>query len=880
MDSEKNNILPTVSKPTRYQGNELNAIRKNIDDPEIIRFALAFPDIYDVGMSHLGLKILYQILNSRNDVYAERVYTPWIDMEEKMRKKGIPLSSLESDLPLREFDIIGFSLQYEMSYTNLLNMLDLAGIPLLAAERDSRYPLIIAGGPCAFNPEPLAEFIDIFVIGDGEEIITEIVDCYKIHKEKKRDLLNNMADIEGVYVPSLASMEKQADGTLTVASYRGKTGKDALVKKRTVNDLDNASYPIDYLVPFMRTIHDRAVIEIMRGCSRGCRFCQAGMIYRPVRERSPQIIESLAREIIDKTGYEELSLSSLSTCDHSSIYEIIHRLVESLGKNKHVSISLPSLRADAFSVEIARELDSVGKTGLTFAPEVATERMQNVVNKPIPPDDILSTVKSAFKTGWDSLKLYFMIGLPTETEEDITNIAALVKRTLQVAVSINKRASLNVSISTFVPKAHTPFQWERQASLEEIRQKQRLLLDRVGRNRRINVSFHSPEVSFLEGVFARGDRRLGQVLLTAHKLGCKMDGWTECFNFNAWTEAFQQCGIDPTDYLKARDPELPLPWDHIDTYLTKSFLLSERNKAYKAEQTPDCRWGNCSGCGICSKDSGREMRLSSQTTCDLHPEFIRQKTESDTVHPVSKVRFRFTKSDEVKFISHLDMLNAFTRAFRRAGIPIAYSHGFNPHPKISFGSTLPVGTISRDEFADIELESYLSPEDFVKLTNRQLPEGMKILTAREIPLKSQSLMSQVNMASYVVYIPKLENHVESRIQSILDMDHIWIERSYKRNKRSRKSGTKSKPSKFIDVKPLIGEIKLLSKGEEYLEIEMLLSEGEEGKVRPEEIIHLIFNETTDYRYESILSQIDIQKTGSFIEDQGRLFSPMEIINGK
>lgn len=872
-------ILPTVSKPTRYLGDELNAVRKDINNQNLIRFALAFPDIYDVGMSHLGFKILYQILNSRDDVWAERAYVPWVDMEMEMREKGIPLSGLESASPLRDFDIVGFSLQYEMSYSNILNMLELAQIPFLSENRDESYPLIIAGGPCAFNPEPMADFIDFFVIGDGEEVITEIVDCYKSHRNKdKKTLLSKMADIEGIYVPSLASVEEQPDGTLTVSG-------GLKIRKRVISDLDTAPYPVDYLVPFMRPIHDRVIIEVMRGCSRGCRFCQAGMIYRPVRERSPDVVGNLAAKLIGNTGYEELSLSSLSTCDHSSIHEILQQLIEPLGMKKHVSISLPSLRTDAFSVELARSLADIGKTGLTFAPEVATLRMQNVVNKRIPRSNILSTVESAFSSGWDSLKLYFMIGLPTETEEDIVEIAYLIKDTLNAALRVNRRASINVSVSTFIPKAHTPFQWEGQLSSEEVLQKQRLLMDQIGKNRRLKVSFHSPQVSYLEGIFARGDRKLGKVLLVAHELGCKMDGWSEFFDFDAWMQAFAQCGIDPDVYLKARKPEQVLPWDHIDAYLTKDFLQTERDKAYEAELTPDCRWGECSDCGVCDEGERRVIRLAPSDTQQSsasgveQPVSSAQRPASSIKNSVIRIRFGFAKGRELRFISHLNLLNTFTRAFRRAEIPIAYSHGFNPHPKIKFGSVLSVGVTGDAEFADIDLEAYMEPDDFVSRSNAQLPPGLVIFEARGISLETRSLMAQINFASYIVRIPATVTDPESRIHSVLNMDHLWIERSHKSKKRSKKrTSGKPRTSSFVDIRPLIRDIKLLKQIDGILELEMILGDGNAGKVRPEEVIRLILSESTeDTEQDSVPSLIEIRKIGSFIEHHGQLLSPMEII---
>ncbi|MGB9594679.1 MAG: TIGR03960 family B12-binding radical SAM protein [Candidatus Poribacteria bacterium] len=860
--------LLSISKPSRYIGNELNAVKKDLKD-SMIRFALAFPDIYDVGMSHLGLKILYHILNSRDDVWAERVFAPWIDMEEKMRKENVEIFSLESASPLKDFDFVGFSLQYEMSYTNVLNMLDLAKIPLLSNDRDESYPLIIAGGPCAFNPEPMAEFIDFFVIGDGEEVINEIIDCYKSNKnDNKIAILQKMADIEGVYVPSLFSVKENSDGMLIVDS-----GKK--MKKRIIKDLNDSPYPIDYIVPFTRPIHDRVVIEIMRGCSRGCRFCQAGMIYRPVRERNSSTVEDLAEKVIERTGYEELSLSSLSSCDHSTINDIVSDLIESIVKKKHVSISLPSLRTDAFSLELAQKIETAGKTGLTFAPEVASDKLRYAINKDISREQLLSTVRDAFKSGWLTIKLYFMIGLPTETDEDVLEIPKLIREVLAVAKSENRRANLSISISTFVPKAHTPFQWERQASIDEVLHKQRIITNKIGKNNRVEISFHSPYISYLEGVFARGDRKLAQVLIEAHKLGCKLDGWAEFFNYDKWLKAFDKCGIKPDVYHQEREIEQSLPWDHIDSGVTREFLISERGKAYKAIMTEDCRSGKCSRCGICNKKLGIEMRLDkSQKSIDKRKaEITLTKKE-----PISKIRFQFTKGEEVKFISHLDLVNVFTRAFRRANIPIAYSQGFSPHPKINFSSALPVGTTSLAEFADIEIEEDIDVQKFMCDVNFFLPSGVNIIKAKKIPLRSSSLMSQINYGSYIVRIPKDEYNINidlrEKIESINFSEHIIIKRKQK-NKQSTKQD-QEKVSQ-IDVKPFIKSIRLAENNNNTFQIEMIIKESIAGKVRPEEITSLLLGECADgdKRFNKY-SSLDIQKIDLFVENQGRFFSPMDV----
>jgi radical SAM family uncharacterized protein/radical SAM-linked protein len=867
-----NQSLLSVSKPSRYTGNELNTVKKDLNNTSLIRFALAFPDIYDIGMSHLGLKILYNILNSRDDVWAERVYAPWVDMEEKMRKEGIELAGLESSSPLRDFDIVGFSLQYEMSYTNVLNMLDLAKIPLMSKDRDEKYPLIIAGGPSAFNPEPLADFIDFFVIGDGEDVIHEIIECYKSNENiGRRSILEKMSEIEGIYVPSIFSLEQNSDGMLVVSGKKK-------VKKRAVSDLNDSPYPTDYIIPFMRPIHDRAVIEIMRGCSRGCRFCQAGMIYRPVRERDWSVVKDLAEKVIEKTGYEELSLSSLSTCDHSSIYEIVSDLVESPGKKRHVSISMPSLRTDAFSLELAQKIESAGKTGLTFAPEVASDRLRNVINKDISEERLLSTIESAFSSGWETLKLYFMIGLPTETEDDVLEIPKLIREVLNVARRANRRASISVSVSTFVPKAHTPFQWERQLSIDEVQQRQRLITERIGRNNRVDISFHSPYISYLEGAFARGDRRLGKVLLEAHKLGCKLDGWTEFFDYNKWMQAFDKCGIDPSIYHQVGDVNQSLPWDHIDTLITKEFLISERNRAYNAVMTEDCRNGKCAGCGVCDKKAGIGVKLDKTTPKAIDAETPQAVTNKDAV---SKIRFQFSKGEEVKYISHLDLVNVFTRAFRRANIPIAYSQGFSPHPKISFGSALSVGMTSIAEYADIDLEEDVEAESFVSRVNFLLPSGVNIIKAQKMPLRSPSLMSQTSFSSYIVQIPKIDCSkidLEEKIQSIMNSDQIIISRQQK-NKQSNKQN-QYKISQ-IDIKPFIKIITFSGNNSGILQIEMTIGESGSGKVRPEEIVGLLLSECADddKRFDKD-SSLDIHKIDFFIEYQGGYFSPMDIFQGK
>lgn len=600
-------ILPKVSKPTRYLGNEYNSIKKNKEKIKI-HFCLAFPDVYEIGMSHLGIKILYHLLNNERDIYAERVFAPWPDFERNMREDKIPLFSLETKTPLIEFDFLGFTLQYEMSYTNILNMLDLANIPIFSQDRTKDHPFIIAGGPCAYNPEPLADIIDFFVIGEAEEVILEIMGLYREHKSKSRqDFLKRVAKVPGVYVPSFYNVVYNKDNTIKDI-LPNTEGLPRKINKRFIKDLDNVFYPTKFIVPFMKTVHDRAVLEIFRGCTRGCRFCQAGMIYRPVREKSLEHLKKLTRNIINATGYDEISLSSLSTSDYSDLEPLVKSLIDEL-EPQRVSLALPSLRVDAFSKDLAEKIQEIKKTGLTFAPEAGSQRLRNVINKKITREDLLSSVKDAFLSGYKKIKLYFMIGLPLETYEDLKGIAKLCKDVKDVYRKVNGHTHglmINVSTSTFVPKPFTPFQWEKQITLEEIEKRQKIL-KKLLRDRHISYKWHEGKVSFLEAVLARGDRRLGKVLKEAHMLGCKFDGWDEYFSFENWMEAFSRANVDPKFYVyRERSIDEVLPWDIINAGIDKNFLIAELKKAKKGETTLDCRSGNCSGCGI-RRLSGGEM---------------------------------------------------------------------------------------------------------------------------------------------------------------------------------------------------------------------------------------------------------------------------------
>ncbi|OPZ74917.1 MAG: Radical SAM superfamily protein [Firmicutes bacterium ADurb.Bin456] len=597
-------ILPLVKKPARYAGGEWNAIRKDWGTVQY-RVAFAFPDVYEVGMSHLGLQILYDVVNRRPCTLMERVFAPWPDMEEIMREHGLPLFALESRRPLLEFDMVAFTLQYEMSFSNVLNMLDLAGIPRRSADRESGgFPLIVAGGPCAYNPEPLADFIDLFVIGEGEEVIGELLDVLEEIKGQgasERELLLAAARLPGVYVPAFYKVLYHAGG-----SFRGIVpsvdGVPPRISKRAVLDLDRAPFPEKPIVPTTEVVHDRIMLEVFRGCTRGCRFCQAGILYRPVREKKPETILRQAANQVKNTGYEEISLTSLSTSDYTPIREVVKSLLDTHAP-QGLGVSLPSLRADNFSVELAKEVQRVRRSSLTFAPEAGTQRLRDVINKGVRETDLIDAASAAFREGWRAVKLYFMIGLPTETDEDLDGIVRLARAVLALGREAGVprgRLRVTISASSFVPKAHTPFQWEPQVSLDGLRRKQSYLSERL-KVRGIVFNYHDAGVSFLEAAFARGDRRLGAVLARAVDLGCKFDGWSEYFQLDRWLTAFRQAGLNPEDYANRRyNYDEPLPWDHIETGVLKQYLVREHRRALTGLVTSDCRSTTCPGCGVCS----------------------------------------------------------------------------------------------------------------------------------------------------------------------------------------------------------------------------------------------------------------------------------------
>ena len=597
---EVEKLLLKVQKPGRYVGGELNSVIKNKEDIKV-RFAFCFPDVYEVGMSHLGMKILYSQFNNEDDIWCERVFAPWVDMEELMIKNNIPLYALESGDNVKDFDFIGFTLQYELSYSNVLNMLKLSGIPIKTKDRKELFNIVVAGGPCACNPEPMAEFIDIFFIGEGEEVDLEVMDLYKKCREEnksKEEFLILSSQIEGVYVPSLYDVTYNEDGTIN--SFTPKDNAPKKIRKRIIMNLDDIYYPKEFVVPMIEIVHDRAVSEIFRGCIRGCRFCQAGFLYRPVREKSPQTIGKQCYSLCQSTGYDEVSLSSLSSSDYSKIGELLDELTK-WTKDDKVSISLPSLRVDGFSDEIMEKLKSVRKSGLTFAPEAGSQRLRDAINKNVQEKELLQTCAVAFGGGWSTVKLYFMIGLPTETLEDVAEIAKLAQTVVGVYNNTptrpkGKGVKVTISTSSFVPKAFTPFQWIGQDTIEQLKIKQEHLKMNIN-SRKVNYNYHDSSTSYLEAVFARGDRKLCKALEKACEYGLHFDGWNDCFDFEKWCEILKECGIDGAFYAnRHREFDEILPWDHIDYGVKKSFLIEECKKAYESVTTKNCKL-KCSNCG-------------------------------------------------------------------------------------------------------------------------------------------------------------------------------------------------------------------------------------------------------------------------------------------
>lgn len=752
-DATVSEMVHCVRKPGRYFDNEINFPTK-VEGR--VKFLICFPDLYEIGMSHLGIRILYHIINGHPDFMADLAFAPWMDMEKFMRARSLPLCGIGSGLAAGEFDVLGFSLQHELQYTNVLTMLDLAGVALQSDERRDGDPIVIAGGPCAFNPAPMAVFMDAFAIGDGETVCLEISSAVLEAREAglSRDrTLEQLAGLEGVYVPSVHGLQP---------------GPESIIR-RVEMDLRDDHFPANPIVPLIPITHDRLSVEIMRGCTRGCRFCSAGMTARPVRQRSIDSIVGLAEAGIDASGWEEVSLVSLSTSDYSDLRTLVARLADVLGK-KHASISLPSMRPGTFTEEIAEIVGGLKKTGLTFAPEAGSARLRQAVNKNVEEAELYSTVETAFRNEWESMKLYFMLGLPGEEPEDVEAIIRIVRGVEAICRGYGRRKRVTVSLSPFVPRPHTPFQWEAQEPAEGIMAKLSSIKKKLPEGR-IKIKWRDPWVSALEGLLARGGAEFSDCILSAYKAGARFDGWTDSFDFDIWKRAAEEHGIDAAEALSARPLDLPLPWAHISAGVSLEFLKRECRKAASGEVTGDCREGACSGCGACGEEprpgppasaaeaarkwekadrerSGRPDRTARAPAGGRLPGRGREDQK-----PTVSMRFRvkFAKLDPMRLTSHLDVTRAVQRAIRRTGVRVAYSRGFSPHPRIAFGPPLPLGDAGEGEYFDVLLAE-APGRGWLDLLNRCLPRGLEVQEASLIEKTASSLMSDISAATYAIML--------------------------------------------------------------------------------------------------------------------------------
>ncbi len=824
MDLLDKDYLLKISKPSRYMGHEINAVIKDKGGIDV-SVALAFPDVYEVGMSHLGLKILYGILNSHEWIRAERVYCPWPDMEDELRKKGVPLSTLESDSALKTFDIVGISLQHELCYTNILTILDLSAIPFLASERDDSFPLIVAGGPACFNPEPVADIFDAILIGDGEEAVVglcRIVRDAKKRKRKKKFILDELRNIKGFYIPSFFKPHYDTDNRFTgiESIVKGHEG----VEKAILPDLDRAFFPVDQVVPCAQLIHDRLAVEISRGCTRGCRFCQAGFVYRPIRERAPQNIVDLADRSLKSTGFGEISLLSLSSGDYSFIAPLLKELMDRQAEKK-VAVSLPSLRIDSIDPLWFDEIKRVRKTGFTMAPEAGTDRLRRVINKTLTNEEIISASRQVYNAGWQLIKLYFMIGLPGETDDDLYGIIDLAKKVAACARGKGKKEVLNVSVAAFVPKAHTPFMWEPQIGYEESMRRINIIRDGF-RGPIIKVKWNQPEISWLEGVFSRGDRRLVYPLIRAWETGARFDAWSEYYNMDTWRSCFTECNIDTNDYLhRRRSMDEKLPWGHISSGVSMGYLKEEYENALKEIMTPDCRKG-CLECGVCDF---KEIKPNIITEWSLPEKRVSKSVSSDVVKQKGRYRITFTKKGPARYISHLELIKLLTRAFRRAGLDIVFSEGYHPMPKFSFACALPVGTESLCETLDIELFNPAIPEELKENLNHHLPDGVKIMDVRDITGSAKGM--SVKESHYHMGVSGLETDRELLTDFINSNSYEIIKKT-------------DKGVKKIDARKMVKSIGFIDDNS----IELIIVHTDGPELKPASIIAEIFRIGPDEVY--------------------------------
>jgi radical SAM family uncharacterized protein/radical SAM-linked protein len=887
-------FITTVEKPGRYLGGEYQTTVKDWDTTPI-RVALTFPDLYEIGMSHMGMKILYSLLNQQPDILAERAYTPWLDMEKELRTRQLPIYSLENVRPLQDFDILGFSLQYEMTYTNVLTMLDLSGLPIRAAERGLDCPLVIAGGPCAMNPEPMSRFIDAFVIGDGEEIFPKLARAYvelRNAGRSKTEILIGLAQLGGIYCPALYSTAEEEITGFTIVTEPLYPEVPAIVQRNIVQDINAYPYPDDSPVPLTEAVFDRTTLEIARGCTEGCRFCQAGIIYRPVRERDPDTIINTVLSSIDKAGYDESSLTSLSTADFSCVSPLVRKLMEKL-KQKRVSLSVSSLRAYGLSGDLLDEIADVRNTSLTFAPEAGTQRMRDVINKNITEDDIAQSAHNIFARGWRKMKLYFMIGLPTETDEDVRGIAETAARMLGIAKQYYKNwrmVNVTASVSSFVPKAHTPFQWCQVMDLPEIQRKQGLLMG-LARQHQIGLKWHESLISHIEGVMSRGDRKVAEVIERAWRKGARLDGWGNQLRFQDWMDALDEAGLDKYTYMRTIPLDSKLPWGHIHVGVEPAFLVQEYRRAVKDRLSPPCgkpfrakvhhtnlaeheadqRKLICYNCGIaCDMKLMRDERADYLNTLGaLTPhqgladpgqgQIRAPKLEKfEQADPIA-YRARFTKLQRAQFVSHSDLIRSLPRVIRRAGLEAYYSQGYHPKPIMIFAPALSLGVPSFGELFDFQLVEDRPEAEVLARLNAVAPEGIRFLEVEKIKVGSKDLARQINGADYLVAIPRetvaglmqirdsqIESVLTQRIDLLLESESLPVQRT--RKERSRE----------VDIRPLLGSLTLqpasalpqwlpeLDWDPDQVFLQMHLQIAGTDSLKPEEILKSLFGHADFY----------------------------------
>lgn len=815
-------ILANVLQPTRYSGNEINTIKKDWARVDVT-FALVFPDLYEIGTSHFGLQILYSILNREETIAAERFFAPAPDMAAYLKDREIPSLSMESQQPLNRFDIIGISLLYELNFTNILTLFELSGIPFYADQREEAFPLIIGGGPCAFNPEPLADFFDAFVVGDGEETAVEIsrtVAEFKTQGDgKKKSLLKAISEIDGVYIPSFykATWDEKGIQHLTPEFEDYQT-----VKRAFLPELSIETFPESPIVPFGKPVHDRLRLEIARGCSRGCRFCQAGMIYRPVRERPLEDLCQIAKTSLAATGYSDISLLSLSTGDYSSLSPLMSQLMD-LNQGHCTSISLPSVRAEKLTPELMNIIKKARKTGFTIAPEAGSQRLRDIINKNLTEESIRATVENALDLGWKNIKLYFMIGIPFETMDDIEAICRLSSDLASAYAKGSK--NIHASCTGFIPKAHTPFERVSQISLNETREKIEYLKTHLT-HKKVKLKWQDPHMSQIEGVWARGDRKLAPLLVTAYRNGCRLDGWSDYFDYDKWQAAFDQTGIDPEFYTtRKRTADESLPWDRIDSGVSKRFLQKEYEKAQSCALTQDCREHDCTGCGVCDFDQiqpviNPPVAVTTQTA-ESGTETGRLPDEA-----FKKFELTYSKLDDARFFGHLEMATIIRRAFRRAGLSVKYSHGFNPSMRMSFDNALPVGMESESEILFIYLEKDLDPQFILEQVNAQLPEGLDITRCR--PFKKTAQDASEKARYHIQYAAGLLD--QSKIDGLMGLKELILEDKSKKGKIRK-----------TDLRQAVETIRLEDDQVLFMELKKI----NQRTIRPGDILNLGFGLTPD-----------------------------------